>query len=83
MRMLKTRSRSQLLGQAIARKFSCIRKAECSWVLTFSRRFCGQDEEHDPGEEFEEWLACAVCGDNGKCPHLAFFEETQGIEEAN
>jgi hypothetical protein len=28
-------------------------------------RFCGQDEEHDPGEEFEEWLACNVCGDNG------------------
>lgn len=26
--------------------------------------FCGQDEEHDPGEEFEEYLACAVCGDN-------------------
>jgi hypothetical protein len=29
-------------------------------------RFCGQDEEHDPGEEFEEYLACSVCGDNGK-----------------
>lgn len=28
--------------------------------------FCGQDEEHDPGEEFEEYLACCVCGDNGK-----------------
>ncbi|KAI7503676.1 hypothetical protein KC367_g1518 [Hortaea werneckii] len=26
--------------------------------------FCGQDEEHDPGEEFEEYLACSVCGDN-------------------
>lgn len=25
--------------------------------------FCGQDEEHDPNEEFEEPLACAVCGD--------------------
>jgi len=24
--------------------------------------FCGQDEEHDPCEEFEEYLACAVCG---------------------
>ncbi|KAJ5637720.1 hypothetical protein N7490_007599 [Penicillium lividum] len=22
--------------------------------------FCGQDEEHDPGEDFEEWLTCAV-----------------------
>lgn len=29
-------------------------------------RFCGQDEEHDPNEEYEEYMACAVCGDNGK-----------------
>ncbi|TKA64595.1 hypothetical protein B0A49_10383 [Cryomyces minteri] len=26
--------------------------------------FCGEDELHDPSEEFEEYLACAVCGDN-------------------
>ncbi|QIW99468.1 hypothetical protein AMS68_004986 [Peltaster fructicola] len=26
--------------------------------------YCGQDEEHDPAEEYEEYLACAVCGDN-------------------
>ncbi|CAK1364792.1 Histone acetyltransferase Tip60 [Cercospora beticola] len=26
--------------------------------------FCKQTEENDPGEEFEEYLACAVCGDN-------------------
>ncbi|KAL8802589.1 MAG: hypothetical protein Q9200_006537, partial [Gallowayella weberi] len=26
--------------------------------------FCGKDEEHDPSEEFEEYMACAVCGDN-------------------
>ncbi|KAL9115620.1 MAG: hypothetical protein Q9187_007225, partial [Circinaria calcarea] len=26
--------------------------------------FCGQDEENDPCEEFEEYMACAVCGDN-------------------
>ncbi|MCJ1474236.1 hypothetical protein MMC13_002894 [Lambiella insularis] len=26
--------------------------------------FCGQDEEHDPCEEYEEYMACAVCGDN-------------------
>ncbi|KAI9741294.1 MAG: hypothetical protein M1834_003011 [Cirrosporium novae-zelandiae] len=26
--------------------------------------FCGLDEEHDPSEEFEEYMACAVCGDN-------------------
>lgn len=28
--------------------------------------FCGQSEEHDPSEDFEEYLACAVCGDNGR-----------------
>jgi hypothetical protein len=59
MRMLKTRSRSQLLGQAIARKFSCIRKAECSWVLTFSCRFCGQDEEHD--KELRKQIDINIC----------------------
>ncbi|KAL0934197.1 moz sas family protein [Colletotrichum truncatum] len=26
--------------------------------------FCKQDEEHDPGEEFEEYLTCVGCGDN-------------------
>lgn len=31
-----------------------------------SVRFCGEDEEHDPSEEFEIYLACAICGDNGK-----------------
>lgn len=34
-------------------------------ALTNSR-FCGQSEEDDPSEEFEEYLACAVCGDNGE-----------------
>lgn len=29
-------------------------------------RFCGLDEEHDPNEEFEEYMACAMCGDNCK-----------------
>ncbi|MCJ1429551.1 hypothetical protein MMC29_007466, partial [Sticta canariensis] len=34
-----------------------------------NHRFCGQDEDHDPNEEFEEYMACAVCGDNShrKC----------------
>ena len=31
-----------------------------------NHRFCGQDEDHDPNEEFEEYMACAVCGDNCK-----------------
>ncbi|CAG8041497.1 unnamed protein product [Penicillium salamii] len=26
--------------------------------------FCTQDEEHDPSEDFEEWLTCLVCGDH-------------------
>ncbi|KAI9777609.1 MAG: hypothetical protein M1839_008663 [Geoglossum umbratile] len=26
--------------------------------------FCYEDEENDPCEEYEEYLACAVCGDN-------------------
>lgn len=34
--------------------------------MLIASRFCGEDEEHDPGEEFEEYLACSVCGDNGK-----------------
>ena len=27
-------------------------------------RFCNQDEYHDPSEEYEEYLTCAVCGDH-------------------
>lgn len=30
--------------------------------------FCKQDEEHDPSEDFESYLACAVCGENGEYP---------------
>lgn len=30
-----------------------------------STRFCQQDEENDPSEVFEYYLACGVCGDNG------------------
>ncbi|KAF2267526.1 hypothetical protein CC78DRAFT_59926 [Lojkania enalia] len=26
--------------------------------------FCGEDEEHDPSPEYEEYLACSGCGDN-------------------
>ncbi|KAJ5605637.1 hypothetical protein N7510_008418 [Penicillium lagena] len=26
--------------------------------------FCNQDEEHDPSEDYEEYLTCAVCGDH-------------------
>ncbi|KAL8729749.1 MAG: hypothetical protein Q9181_004894, partial [Wetmoreana brouardii] len=30
--------------------------------------FCGQDEEHDPGEEFEEYMACARIGNVPETP---------------
>lgn len=26
--------------------------------------FCRQDEDNDPGEDFEEYLSCVVCGEN-------------------
>jgi histone acetyltransferase SAS3 len=40
-------------------------------TLSFARliletRFCYEDEENDPSEEYEEYLACEVCGDNCK-----------------
>lgn len=28
--------------------------------------FCKQDEEHDPSEDFEAFLSCVRCGENGK-----------------
>ena len=46
----------------------------CMWAAPASfhksstnmnNRFCQQDEENDPSEEFELYLACDVCGDNG------------------
>ncbi|KAK4145237.1 uncharacterized protein C8A04DRAFT_10802 [Dichotomopilus funicola] len=37
--------------------------------------FCKRDEENDPGDEFEAFLACRKCGDNGSdawtCPRCA------------
>ena len=36
-----------------------------------SASFCHEDEENDPNEDYEEYLACAVCGDNGE--YLLFF----------
>jgi histone acetyltransferase SAS3 len=37
-----------------------------TWNTNLLLRFCHQDEEHDPSEDFEEYMACAVCGDNCK-----------------
>jgi hypothetical protein len=37
-------------------------------------RFCGKDEDDDPSEEFEEYMACTVCGDHGELePESAFL----------
>jgi hypothetical protein len=27
--------------------------------------YCNQDEMNDPSPDYEEYLACGVCGDNG------------------
>ncbi|KAK5119766.1 hypothetical protein LTR85_007342 [Meristemomyces frigidus] len=42
--------------------------------------FCGQDEEHDPGEEFEEYLACSVCGDND-CVHNGLEADFKNVPD--
>ncbi|KFY98432.1 hypothetical protein V500_01673 [Pseudogymnoascus sp. VKM F-4518 (FW-2643)] len=39
--------------------------------------FCHQDEEHDPSPEFEEYLACAVCGDNA---HRQCARDAEALE---
>ncbi|KFY50003.1 hypothetical protein V496_09660, partial [Pseudogymnoascus sp. VKM F-4515 (FW-2607)] len=39
--------------------------------------FCHQDEEHDPSPEFEEYLACAVCGDNA---HRQCARDSEALE---
>ncbi|AEO64301.1 uncharacterized protein THITE_135612 [Thermothielavioides terrestris NRRL 8126] len=49
--------------------------------------FCKQDEEHDPAEEFEVFLACIKCGDNGpeswRCPKCADESDSAAAEEVN
>ncbi|KAI9890002.1 MAG: hypothetical protein M1814_004620 [Vezdaea aestivalis] len=40
--------------------------------------FCGEDEEHDPSDTFEEYLACAVCGDNS---HRQCAREKSALSE--
>ncbi|KAK4100541.1 hypothetical protein N658DRAFT_473072 [Parathielavia hyrcaniae] len=42
--------------------------------------FCKQDEEHDPGEEFEAFLACTKCGDNS---HQQCARENQALRSEN
>lgn len=64
MRMQATKPSCLPQEQIPARKFP-FHQSDSVFTYANAVRFCGQDEEHDPGEEFEEWLACAVCGDNG------------------
>jgi hypothetical protein len=40
-----------------------IRKSSVQLLILLS--YCNQDEENDPSPDFEEYLACGVCGDNG------------------
>ncbi|KAL2819525.1 hypothetical protein BJX63DRAFT_382293 [Aspergillus granulosus] len=41
--------------------------------------FCNQDEDHDPSEEFEEYLSCAVCGDHS---HRQCARENKALSDA-
>lgn len=42
----------------------CFTLSTTALTLTLFR-YCGQDEDNDPGEEFEEALDCALCGQYG------------------
>ncbi|PYH45261.1 putative histone acetyltransferase [Aspergillus saccharolyticus JOP 1030-1] len=41
--------------------------------------FCGQDEDNDPGEEYEEYLTCGVCGDHS---HRQCAREQSALDDA-
>ncbi|OQD87571.1 hypothetical protein PENANT_c005G07176 [Penicillium antarcticum] len=41
--------------------------------------FCSQDEEHDPSEDFEEWLTCIVCGDHS---HRQCAREQEAFDDS-
>ncbi|KAL3461440.1 hypothetical protein BJX64DRAFT_161901 [Aspergillus heterothallicus] len=41
--------------------------------------FCNQDEDHDPSEEYEEYLSCAVCGDHS---HRQCARESNAFSDA-
>lgn len=71
--MLLKESKPELWTQIDACEYPLPKRKQNLWKSCQSKiiRFCGEDEEHDPSEEFEEYLACAVCGDNGK-PSILF-----------
>jgi hypothetical protein len=56
-----------LLGGTIACEQTTFQRV--SIHTNYDDRFCKLGEDEDPSEEFEEYLACAVCGDNGEFRH--------------
>lgn len=65
--MLQKKQKRQRLTRTriVASEFAAARRM-LRTELTVLGRYCGEDEEHDPSDEFEEYLSCAVCGDHGK-----------------
>ncbi|KAL4891928.1 hypothetical protein BDV59DRAFT_60891 [Aspergillus ambiguus] len=45
--------------------------------------FCGQDEDNDPSEEYEEYLTCAVCGDHSHRQCAREQDALNEVDEAN
>ncbi|KAL4788177.1 hypothetical protein BJX76DRAFT_316573 [Aspergillus varians] len=41
--------------------------------------FCNQDEDHDPSADYEEYMSCAVCGDNS---HRQCARENNAFNDA-
>ncbi|RAL17565.1 putative histone acetyltransferase [Aspergillus homomorphus CBS 101889] len=41
--------------------------------------FCGQDEDNDPSDEYEEYLTCGVCGDHS---HRQCAREQSALDDA-
>lgn len=39
---------------------------QCQRDMVNSIRYCNEDEDNDPNEEFEEILLCVECADMGK-----------------
>lgn len=67
MTLRKTR-RSQTSMRTAACKSS--QTSQCCLFADAECSFCHESEENDPSPEYEEYLACSVCGDNGRCMKL-------------
>ncbi|KAI9931344.1 hypothetical protein ASPWEDRAFT_145547 [Aspergillus wentii DTO 134E9] len=53
--------------------------AEMDNIIRGNCIFCNQDEDHDPSEEFEEYLSCTVCGDHS---HRQCAREQNAIQDS-